>query len=356
MELDVTGARALAGPVRIGWHRPRAGATERREVAARPGRPALAPADAGVGIGERERGLRLRPGGRDVSCRKDPGAACCWSRERRCGPRRAGTWGFYFDSDAAAVPMIVVSPTGMSWWRSCSSSASAAGGPWRPPCSWRRWPLPEGRTELGEQLYREALKDAPVQGSLGRGALELRLGPAASGPSPPGAMAGRCRWFAEQAGLVATDLCAGAVAGRAEAGGGAVVCRRGASRRNGATAAAMRSCCRCGETTSVPRWRKCGRRGRPRRRLARVGAAGLAPASSRNSSSGQSAGGMAGWCGLAGRRKPRSAARPTAGGWAFGRCEAVLRAKQCFASKAPPMGLDGALLVCSPAHTANRAS
>ncbi|MBR7551522.1 tetratricopeptide repeat protein, partial [Mycobacterium tuberculosis] len=28
--------------------------------------------------------------------------------------------------------------------------------------------IAQGRTELGEQLYREALKDAPVQGSLGR--------------------------------------------------------------------------------------------------------------------------------------------------------------------------------------------
>ncbi|WP_459062557.1 tetratricopeptide repeat protein [Stenotrophomonas sp. PSU-St15] len=93
------------------------------------------------------------------------GAASAWAAPVLPAPQE-----FYFDNDAAAAPMVVVQQSqgdalvaqllkqrerGRRVVEATVQLASVA--------------IAQGRSELGEQLYREALKDAPVQSSVGRG-------------------------------------------------------------------------------------------------------------------------------------------------------------------------------------------
>lgn len=76
---------------------------------------------------------------------------------------------FYFDSDAAAVPMIVVQSDGDALVAQLLKQRERGRRTVEATVQLASVAIAQGRTELGEQLYREALKDAPVQGSLGRG-------------------------------------------------------------------------------------------------------------------------------------------------------------------------------------------
>jgi len=75
---------------------------------------------------------------------------------------------FYFDSDAAAVPMIVVQSDGDALVAQLLKQRERGRRTVEATVQLASVAIAQGRTELGEQLYREALKDAPVQGSLGR--------------------------------------------------------------------------------------------------------------------------------------------------------------------------------------------
>ncbi len=76
---------------------------------------------------------------------------------------------FYFDSDAAAVPMVVVQSDGDELVAQLLKQRERGRRTVEATVQLASVAIAQGRTELGEQLYREALKDAPVQGSLGRG-------------------------------------------------------------------------------------------------------------------------------------------------------------------------------------------
>jgi len=76
---------------------------------------------------------------------------------------------FYFDSDAAAAPMVVVQAEGDALVAQLLKQRERGRRTVEATVQLASVAIAQGRTELGEQLYREALKDAPVQGSLGRG-------------------------------------------------------------------------------------------------------------------------------------------------------------------------------------------
>lgn len=76
---------------------------------------------------------------------------------------------FYFDSDAAAAPMVVVQTEGDALVAQLLKQRERGRRTVEATVQLASVAIAQGRTELGEQLYREALKDAPVQGSLGRG-------------------------------------------------------------------------------------------------------------------------------------------------------------------------------------------
>ena len=92
------------------------------------------------------------------------GTAPVWAAPAVPGPQE-----FYFDSDAAAVPMVVVQSDGDELVAQLLKQRERGRRTVEATVQLASVAIAQGRTELGEQLYREALKDAPVQGSLGRG-------------------------------------------------------------------------------------------------------------------------------------------------------------------------------------------
>ena len=191
----------------------------------------------------------------------------------------------------------------------------------------------QGRGELAEQLYAEAMKEAPAQSSSGRSVrwnygwdllrrASQRRRWNSGWPRPPMRVPSRAgcrrpmRWH-----------CGGWGRSRRRCSG--MRLRYAPSRRSGIPRPTMRSCCRSGARMSVRRWPKCSRPGRPHRLPGPEG--GVRPGCTRHSQRQQpkqqqqrAIRGMAGRCGLAGHAVNPRPAQPLAA-VRSGACEAVLR-------------------------------
>ncbi|MBK0056843.1 tetratricopeptide repeat protein [Stenotrophomonas sp. S39] len=91
------------------------------------------------------------------------GAACAWAAPALPVPQE-----FYFDNDAAAAPIIVVAGSGDDLVAQLLKQRERGRKTLEASVQLASVAIAQGRAELGEQLYREALAEASVQSSLGR--------------------------------------------------------------------------------------------------------------------------------------------------------------------------------------------
>ena len=92
------------------------------------------------------------------------GAATAWAAPALPAPQE-----FYFDSDVAATPMVAVQGDGDELVAQLVRLRERGRRAVEATVQLASVASTQGRDELAEQLYAEALKEAPAQSSLGRG-------------------------------------------------------------------------------------------------------------------------------------------------------------------------------------------
>ncbi|QXQ02648.1 tetratricopeptide repeat protein [Stenotrophomonas indicatrix] len=91
------------------------------------------------------------------------GAATVWAAPALPAPQE-----FYFDSDAAAAPITVVQGEGEDLVAQLLKHRERGRKGLEATAQLASVAIAQGRAELGDKLYREALAEAPVQSALGR--------------------------------------------------------------------------------------------------------------------------------------------------------------------------------------------
>ncbi|HDS0951531.1 TPA: tetratricopeptide repeat protein [Stenotrophomonas maltophilia] len=91
------------------------------------------------------------------------GAAAAWAAPALPVPQE-----FYFDSDATAAPIVVVQGEGEDLVQQLLKQRERGRKALEATAQLASVAIAQGRAELGDKLYREALAEAPVQSSMGR--------------------------------------------------------------------------------------------------------------------------------------------------------------------------------------------
>ncbi|WP_313144176.1 tetratricopeptide repeat protein [Stenotrophomonas sp.] len=90
-------------------------------------------------------------------------AAAAWAAPALPAPQE-----FYFDNDAAAAPIIVVSGAGEDLIAQLLKQRERGRKSLEATAQLASVAIAQGRAELGNQLYHEAMTEAPIQSILGR--------------------------------------------------------------------------------------------------------------------------------------------------------------------------------------------